>query len=51
SVPDSIKPSLTGVTLVDGNTEARTLIPGEQQFVKIVSNIAVHFGQATGAYG
>ncbi|HEM5425763.1 hypothetical protein HO956_03590 [Streptococcus suis] len=51
SVPDSIKPSLTGFTLVDGNTAARTLIPGEQQFVQIVSNIAVHFGQATGAYG
>ncbi|MBO4124417.1 hypothetical protein J5575_03340 [Streptococcus suis] len=51
SVPDSIKPSLTGFTLIDGNTVARTLIPGEQQFVQIVSNIAVHFGQATGAYG
>ncbi|MEG3298221.1 DUF859 family phage minor structural protein [Streptococcus suis] len=51
SVPDSIKPSLTGFTLIDGNTAARTLIPGEQQFVQIVSNIAVHFGRATGAYG
>ncbi|HEM3080579.1 TPA: hypothetical protein U0826_001311 [Streptococcus suis] len=51
SVPDSIKPTLTGFTLIDGNTAARTLIPGEQQFVQIVSNIAVHFGQATGAYG
>ncbi|MGU7990724.1 DUF859 family phage minor structural protein [Streptococcus suis] len=51
SVPDSIKPSLTGFTLIDGNTAARTLIPGEQQFVQIVSNITVHFGQATGAYG
>ena len=51
SVPDSIKPSLTGFTLIDGNTAARTLILGEQQFVQIVSNIAVHFGQATGAYG
>ncbi|MFM0683135.1 DUF859 family phage minor structural protein [Streptococcus suis] len=51
SVPDSIKPSLTGFTLIDGNTAARTLIPEEQQFVQIVSNIAVHFGQATGAYG
>lgn len=51
SVPDGIKPILTGFTLLDGNTAARTLIPGEQQFVQIVSNIAVHFGQATGAYG
>ncbi|MEI4386371.1 DUF859 family phage minor structural protein [Streptococcus suis] len=51
SVPDSIKPSLTGFTLIDGNTAARALIPGEQQFVQIISNIAVHFGQATGAYG
>ncbi|MDG3350904.1 DUF859 domain-containing protein [Streptococcus suis] len=51
SIPDSIKPRLTGFTLLDGNTAARALIPGEQQFVQIVSNIAVHFGQATGAYG
>ncbi|HEM3538422.1 TPA: hypothetical protein U1B35_002152, partial [Streptococcus suis] len=51
SVPDSIKPRLTGFTLLDGNTAARALIPGEQQFVQIISNIAVHFGQATGAYG
>ncbi|MGO0065802.1 DUF859 family phage minor structural protein [Streptococcus suis] len=51
SVSDSINPSLTGFTLIDGNTAARALIPGEQQFVQIISNIAVHFGQATGAYG
>ncbi|HEM3524773.1 TPA: hypothetical protein U1B43_001743 [Streptococcus suis] len=51
SIPDSIKPRLTGFTLLDGNTAARALIPGEQQFVQIISNIAVHFGQATGAYG
>ncbi|BCP60267.1 DUF859 family phage minor structural protein [Streptococcus parasuis] len=51
SVPDSINPSLTGFILIDGNTAARALIPGEQQFVQIISNIAVHFGQATGAYG
>ncbi|WP_155962113.1 DUF859 family phage minor structural protein [Streptococcus ruminantium] len=51
SVPDSVKPSLTGFTLTDNNTAASRLIPGGQQFIQIISNIAVHFGQATGMYG
>ncbi|MDG3132262.1 DUF859 domain-containing protein [Streptococcus suis] len=51
TVPDTVKPTLTGFTLIDGNTAARQLIPGGQQFIQIISNIAVHFGQTIGAYG
>lgn len=51
TVPDTVKPTLTGFTLIDGNTAARQLIPGGQQFIQIISNIAVHFGQTIEAYG
>ena len=51
SVPDNIKPTLTGFTLTDTNTAAASVVPGEQAFVQILSNIKVNFGQATGAYG
>lgn len=51
SVPDNIKPILTGFTLTDTNTAAASVVPGEQAFIQILSNIKVNFGQATGAYG
>ncbi|MGT2797116.1 DUF859 family phage minor structural protein [Streptococcus intermedius] len=51
SVPDDIKPNLTGITLLDTNTAAARVVPGEQAFIQILSNIKVDFGQATGAYG
>ena len=51
SVPDNIRPTLTGFTLTDTNTAAASVVPGEQAFVQILSNIKVNFGQATGAYG
>lgn len=51
SVPDNIRPTLTGFTLTDTNTAAASVVPGEQVFVQILSNIKVNFGQATGAYG
>ena len=51
SVPDNIKPTLTGFTLTDTNTAAASVVPGEQAFIQILSNIKVDFGQATGAYG
>lgn len=51
SVPDNIKPTLTGFTLTDTNTAAASVVPGEQTFIQILSNIKVNFGQATGAYG
>lgn len=51
SVPDNIKPTLTGFTLTDTNTAAASVVRGEQAFIQILSNIKVNFGQATGAYG
>ena len=51
TVPDDIKPKLTGFTLTDTNTAAASIVPGEQAFIQILSNIKVNFGQATGAYG
>lgn len=51
SVPDNIKPTLTGFTLTDTNTAAANVVPGEQAFIQILSNIKVNFGQAAGAYG
>jgi hypothetical protein len=51
TVPNNIKPTLTGFTLTDTNTAAASVVPGEQAFIQILSNIKVNFGQATGAYG
>jgi hypothetical protein len=51
SVPDNVKPTLTGFTLTDTNTAAASVVPGEQAFIQILSNIKVNFGQAMGAYG
>lgn len=51
SVPDDVKPKLTGFTLTDTNTAAASVVPGEQAFIQILSNIKVNFGQMTGAYG
>lgn len=51
SIPDSVKPTLTGFTLTDTNTAAASVVPGGQAFIQILSNIKVNFGQATGAYG
>lgn len=51
TVPDDVKPKLTGFTLTDSNTVANNVVPGEQAFIQILSNIKVNFGQATGAYG
>ena len=51
TVPDDIKPKLTGFTLTDGTAVANNVVPGEQAFISVLSNIKVNFGQATGAYG
>lgn len=51
TVPDDIKPKLTGFTLTDTNTAAASIVPGGQIFIQILSNIKVNFGQMTGAYG
>lgn len=51
SIPDSVKPTLTGFTLTDGNAIAANIISGGEHFIKILSDIRVNFGQASGAYG
>lgn len=50
SVPDSVKPTLTGVTLVDTNETVRRLLPGNN-FIQVMSNIRADFSGASGAYG
>ncbi|WP_314365807.1 DUF859 family phage minor structural protein [uncultured Streptococcus sp.] len=51
TVPDDIKPTLTGFTLTDGNAIAANIVPGGEHFIKILSDIRVNFGAASGAYG
>lgn len=50
SVPDSVKPTLRGVTLVDTNETVRRLLP-ENNFIQVMSNIRADFSGASGAYG
>lgn len=50
SVPDSVKPTLTGLTLVDTNETVRRLLP-ENNFIQVMSNIRVDFSGASGTYG
>ncbi|HEL2085800.1 TPA: hypothetical protein TY878_001005 [Streptococcus suis] len=50
SVPASMKPTFTGVTLADHNTAAQSLIPGNT-FIQIISNIKVTFNGGAGSYG
>lgn len=50
SVPDSVKPTLTGLTLVDTNETVRRLLP-ENNFIQVMSNIRADFSGASGVYG
>lgn len=50
SVPASMKPTFTGVTLADYNTAAQSLIPGNT-FIQVISNIKVTFNGGAGSYG
>jgi hypothetical protein len=50
SVPSSMKPTFTGVTLTDTNTAVRSLLTGNN-FLQIISNIQVAFNGASGSYG
>lgn len=50
SVPASMKPTFTGVTLADHNTVAQSLIPGNT-FIQVISNIKVTFNGGAGSYG
>ena len=51
SIPDSVKPTLTGFTLTDGNGIAANIVSGGEHFIKILSDIRVNFGAASGVYG
>lgn len=50
SVPDSVKPTLTELTLVDTNETVRRLLP-ENNFIQVMSNIRADFSGASGVYG
>lgn len=51
SVPDSMKPTFTGVSLSDSNTAAQNVVPNANTFIQIISNIKVAFNGASGSYG
>lgn len=51
SVPANIKPTFSGVTLSDLNGAAQNLIPNENTFIQVISNIKVGFNGASGSYG
>ena len=49
-IPDSVKPTFTGLSLTDMNAVARRLLGGND-FLQIISDIQVNFNNASGAYG
>lgn len=51
SVPASMKPTFTGVSLSDFNTAAQNLVSSTTTFIQIVSNIKVMFNGGRGSYG
>ncbi|MFA1326989.1 DUF859 family phage minor structural protein [Streptococcus dysgalactiae] len=51
TVPDSIKPTLSSISLSDANTVANNVVSSPDYYVQVYSNIRVNFGSASGAYG
>ncbi|AGS05864.1 capsid and scaffold protein [Streptococcus phage Javan284] len=51
NVPESMKPTFTGVTLSDTNTVVSNIITTANTFVEILSNVKVAFSGATGIQG
>ena len=51
SVPSNVKPTFTGVSLSDLNGAVQNLIPNENTFIQVISNIKVAFNGAVGSYG
>ncbi|WP_203263686.1 DUF859 family phage minor structural protein [Streptococcus uberis] len=51
NVPASVVPSLTGFTLTDNNPTSGAVVTGGENFIRIMSDIKVNFGQTVGAYG
>ncbi len=50
-LPSTVKPTLTGITLIDGNDKAKALNLGANNFVQAQSNIRPRFDGANGIYG
>lgn len=50
NIPDSVKPTFSGVSLVDTTSAVRQILTGNT-FLQIMSNIQVNFNNASGAYG
>lgn len=51
SIPASMKPTFSGVTLADLNTAAQNVMPNANTFIQIISDIKVTFNGASGSYG
>ena len=51
TVPDTMKPTLSRVTLSDASTIAQNLIPNPDTFIQVISNIKVALDGASGSYG
>lgn len=51
SVPASMKPTFTGISLSDSNTAAQNVVRNANTFIQTISNIKVSFNGASGSYG
>ena len=49
-IPESVKPTFSGLILTDMNTVARQLLSGNN-FLQIISDIQINFNNPSGAYG
>ena len=50
NIPDSVRPTFSGISLVDMTSAVRQILTGNN-FLQIMSNIQVNFNNASGAYG
>lgn len=50
TVPDSVRPSISSITVKDTNDKIAKIMKSNT-FIRILSNLKVDFGSATGAYG
>ena len=51
NVPDSVKPTISSITLTDTNTAVKNLLNTANTFVQVLSNVQVTFNGSSGAYG
>lgn len=51
TVPDSIKPTLSSISLSDAHSVAGSVVSSADYYVQVYSNIKVNFGYASGSYG